>query len=466
LPLQKLFHESLAKIKGIFGGNRSSKTHEGAHYVISKCLEKPYQRWWAVAESFPDSVDIQQRKVWDLIPKDRIKYGWYNEITGFTNRKLLFDNGSIIIFKSYDQKREAFQGADQDGIWNDEEPPYDIYKEQRMRLIDRNGEMIITMTSLKGVTDLVQDVFEEYDTIRSEYAPLVNKELPRIVEKGGMQFFLFWTVENPYINQDRTQLEISLMTKQEITSRIYGIPINLTGKIYMKFSTDVHVMPLEDAPIRNCTIYHVLDPHDAKPWAMQWIAVHPTGTAYVFDEYPNENFNEMLFDDKSYDDYVEIIREKEEAIRDLTEKRVFRRIIDPNYGNKTIRLAEREDTGHSRTTVKNELKKRGLKYIDGIDTIESGHLKVREKIDWKANEDGILIKQPQTFWTENCSNSIRHMSRYSRKDPNTTDGDVKDKVRLNEKHKDFCDLSRYFWMSDPYFFRGGKPFNPNVRKVY
>ena len=49
-------------MKAIFGGNRSGKTEEGAEYVITKCLENPNQRWWACAETFPDSRDIQQRK--------------------------------------------------------------------------------------------------------------------------------------------------------------------------------------------------------------------------------------------------------------------------------------------------------------------------------------------------------------------------------------------------------------------
>lgn len=449
LPFQDKFHKSIAKTKGIFGGNRSGKTEEGAEYIITKCLARPKQRWWACAESFSDSVNIQQRKVWELVPKNRIKYGRYDEINGFTNRKLLFDNGSIIIFKSYDQNRESFQGDDVDGIWNDEEPPYDIYKEQRMRLIDRDGEMIITMTSLKGVTDLIQDVFEDHDTIKSEYAPHAKKNLPRVVTKSGMEFFLFWTTENPYINQARTRHEIGFMTKQEIMSRIYGMPINLFGKIYMKFNKDVHVIEFEGTPLRDCTIYHILDPHDRKPWAMQWKAMHPTGTVYTFDEYPNENFNELLFDDKTYDDYAELIREKEDAILRLTGKSVRKRIIDPNYGNKPMQLAERQG-GQSRTTPKEELRKRGFKFEDGIDAIEAGHLKVREKIDWKS-KDGEIIKQPQAFWTDNCHNSIRHMSRYSRKDILATDGDVKDKVKVQEKYKDFCDLERYFWMSDPKF---------------
>lgn len=448
LPAQKKFHEDAAKVKGLFGGNRAGKSEEGAEYIINKCLSKPRQRWWAVAETFQDSVNIQQRKVWEMTPKLAIKYGRYDEINGFTNRKLLFKNGSMIMFKSYDQARESFASDDVDGVWNDEEPPYDIYKEERMRLIDRNGEMIFTMTSLKGITDLMQDLFEDHAVIEAQYAPLVGKELPRVIDKNGMKFYMLWTTENPHVNQGRVAEEVRLMPKDEIMSRIYGLPINLSGRIYPSFNKDIHVISFDDVPdLANCSIYHILDPHDRKPWAMAWIAIDKTGTSYVIDEYPNKNFNEMLYDDKTYDDYAALIKDKEEALRDLGAKAIYRRIIDPNFGNKTVQLAERQG-GQSKTTPKAELKRRGFNFIDGIDAIMAGHLKVRECLHYAKKEDEIIV-QPKLLFADNCENSIRHHMRYSHKDINTASGDVKDNAGIVEKYKDFCDLTRYYTMSNP-----------------
>ena len=448
LPAQKKFHIDPAKVKGLFGGNRAGKSEEGAEYVISKCLSKPKQRWWAVAETFQDSVNIQQRKVWDVTPKLEIKYGRYDEINGFTNRKLLFKNGSMIMFKSYDQARESFASDDIDGVWNDEEPPYDIYKEERMRLIDRNGEMIFTMTSLKGITDLMQDLFEDHAVIESQYAPLVKKELPRVIEKNGMKFYMLWTTENPYVNQDRVAEEVKLMPQDEIMSRIYGLPINLSGRIYPSFNKDIHVISFDDVPdLNKCTLYHILDPHDRKPWAMIWVAIDKTGTSYVIDEYPNRNFNEMLYDDKTYEDYKKVIKEKEAALKSLGARNVYKRIIDPNFGNKTVQLAERQG-GQSKTTPKAELKKRGFNFIDGIDSIPSGHLKVRECLHYEK-KDGEIIVQPKLLFADNCENTIRHHQRYSHKDITTPSGDVKDNAGIVEKFKDFPDLTRYYTMSNP-----------------
>jgi phage terminase large subunit-like protein len=63
--------------------------------------------------------------------------------------------------KSYDQRRESFQGTAIDLIWDDEEPPLDIYDEQMMRLVTTGGLMILTMTPLQGLTSLVSQYMAE-----------------------------------------------------------------------------------------------------------------------------------------------------------------------------------------------------------------------------------------------------------------------------------------------------------------
>lgn len=462
MPMQKIFGEDPHKIKGIFGGNRSGKTEKGAEYVNRKCLERPNQKWWVTAENFGVSVSVQQRKIWDLLPKKEIKYGHWNEITGFPNRKCLLKNGSMLTFKSYDQGVLGFASDDLDGIWDDEEPPFNIYKEQKMRLLDRDGELIITMTSTQGVTELLEDIFEDHKVIKSQYASLINKDLPRVVDKEGIRFYLFWTTENPYIAQDRVLHDIKFMTQQEITSRIYGIPINLAGKIY-RFNKNVHVIPYDEVPLADCCIYQVVDPHDRKPWACIWVAVHKTGICYVIDEYPNRPFHDILSDDNTYDDYAKIFKEKEDKIYGECGKRVVKRIIDPNKSITPVQLAERQG-GQSRTTIKKELYKRGYKFVPGIDAMEDGHLKVREYLYYEIKDDEI-ITQPKLLFTENCTNCITFHARYSRKDLETADGDVKDKVKPREKYKDFCDDTRYLCMSGPRYLTQ-KEFVPDVDKVY
>jgi phage terminase large subunit-like protein len=450
LSIQDLFHFCTDKIKGLFGGNRSGKTEEGAEYVIAKCLANPGSRWWACAETFKDSINIQQRKVWNLLPKNEVRYAFYDEVNGFRHRVVIFKNNSRLEFKSYDQKRESFQGDDIDGIWNDEEPPFEIYKEQKMRLIDRDGEMIFTLTALKGVTELINEIFEDHEVLRMDHSKILDEDLPRIIRKAGMTFFMLWTTENPHINQRRLSEDIKLMSRGEIKSRIHGIPTNLAGRIYPQMNRQVHVVTAEELPTRLVTIYHVLDPHDRKPWAMQWWLVTKTGKKYCVREYPwKKNFNEMESDDKTYEEYATVIRDTEQELFSIYGRTVHKRIIDPNFGNATVQLAKRID-GSSKTTPVKALRRLGFDFKDGNDSVEAGHLAVRKALNWRE-KDGEIVLQPDMFFLDECENSIRHHLRYSHKDLQSSDGDDRAKPQVTQKFKDFCDCTRYFEMDNPQY---------------
>lgn len=69
---------------------------------------------------------------------------------------------SYIGFKSYDQKRQKWQGTKKDLIWLDEEPPMDIYMEAltRTNAVD-DGRMFITFTPLLGMSDVVHMFLED-----------------------------------------------------------------------------------------------------------------------------------------------------------------------------------------------------------------------------------------------------------------------------------------------------------------
>jgi phage terminase large subunit-like protein len=59
-------------------------------------------------------------------------------------------------FKSYDQKRQKWQGTKKDAIWLDEEPPMDIYMEAltRTNAVD-DGLLFMTFTPLLGMSEVV-----------------------------------------------------------------------------------------------------------------------------------------------------------------------------------------------------------------------------------------------------------------------------------------------------------------------
>ena len=87
--------------------------------------------------------------------KDSLENGVIDYIT--VNN--IFGGVGKIGFKSCDQGREKFQGSSLDFVWFDEEPPEDIYDECLMRVLDRNGDIFGTMTPLKGLTFIHDEIY-------------------------------------------------------------------------------------------------------------------------------------------------------------------------------------------------------------------------------------------------------------------------------------------------------------------
>jgi phage terminase large subunit-like protein len=69
---------------------------------------------------------------------------------------------SRLVFKSYDQGRESFQGTEQHMIWLDEECHLDVFTECLTRTMTTDGLVLLTFTPLQGMTDIVR-LFLGYD---------------------------------------------------------------------------------------------------------------------------------------------------------------------------------------------------------------------------------------------------------------------------------------------------------------
>lgn len=216
---QKEFIYSSALDKSAFGGNRAGKTKVGAYYVVMKCLEKPNQKWRC--STFQKlSITIQQKAIYEMLPKDEtVNYAIFSDQLGFRHNMVIFENGSVIRFQTYEQGWAKFQGENLDGEWNDEEAPEEIVKEQKMRLIDRNGQMIRTMTPLNGITYTYEDVIESKDN-----------EVAHWFFNGDF---------NPYVNQVARKRTLDQLPEKEREVRAKGTFLNLnTGVAYYSFSTD------------------------------------------------------------------------------------------------------------------------------------------------------------------------------------------------------------------------------------
>ena len=297
--LQQLqFLRSNKKNEAIFGGNRSSKTLSGTIKVIKKCIDEPGTDAWAA--TWADmSVAVQQKEYYRWLPKDKsiIKYANFSEQRGFSNRVIMFQNKSVIRFKTYDQGRESFQGANKDIIHLDEEPPQEIVSECMARLIDRNGIMLRTMTPLNGITYTYDDVV------------LNEQNDPEVV------YWFFNSDFNPHIDHDAQERIINSYAPKEAEVRKTGHFINLTtGQAYYTFGEEniidsfeyMNYRPLEISCDFNVELmcWSIGQEHQGKDYEFDYVELEGQANTELLcqmlkNKYPNHQAGWIFYGDIS-----------------------------------------------------------------------------------------------------------------------------------------------------------------------
>ena len=278
---QVAFHKCPKKNRWVFGGNRSGKTECGA--VETVWLARgihPYREnkkdisAWVVSLSREVQRDVAQAKVLSYLNKS-----WIKDVVMSSGRKDSLENGIIdyiiienvfggeskIGFKSCDQGREKFQGTSLDFVWFDEEPPEDIYKECRMRVLDKCGEVFGTMTPLKGLTWVYNQIY-----------------LNEAQDEEVWCEFMEWA-DNPYLSPKEIKSLTSTLSASELEARRYGKFLTNGGLVYSEFDESVNVIEPFNVPVEwydNISI----DPGLNNPLSAHWYAVDYDNNIYVIAE--------------------------------------------------------------------------------------------------------------------------------------------------------------------------------------
>ncbi len=279
---QMLFHQCEKKNKWVFGGNRSGKTECGAVEAIWLARGiHPYKQnkdkvsGWVVSLSQQVQRDVAQQKILHYLNPDWIqsikmlsgtKDNPEGGVIDYIKIKNVFGGISTLGFKSCDQGREKFQGASLDFVWFDEEPPYDIYQECRMRVLDRCGCVFGTMTPLKGLTWVYNEIY------------LNQKNQPEVWHEH-----MEWS-DNPYLNPQEVEVLTSSMSEEELESRRYGKFVGNGGMVYNEFDENIHVIDPFVVPYDWQDMISI-DPGLNNPLAAHWYAVDFDGNVYVVAEH-------------------------------------------------------------------------------------------------------------------------------------------------------------------------------------
>lgn len=247
----------MTKLRLFMGGNRSGKTTAGIVSDIIDCCDASaipphllkYKRWHHPIKMFlvvqttraAETVALDKLRTWT--PKDQLVGGQFSKAHAKDLNRVHFKNGSWIQIMTQGQEVDTFAGADLHRVHFDEEPLYDhgkqIYEECVSRLIDHDGDMLITMTPLLGMTWLYDDVYlpwEVQNPKRSVGFAKVN-ERPMFCAQVSID-------ENPVlpvagIKSAKATWKSDAMKE----ARTHGRFVSFAGKIYDNFNPEIHVVP-------------------------------------------------------------------------------------------------------------------------------------------------------------------------------------------------------------------------------
>jgi len=163
----------------LLAGNRCGKTIAGA-YEVTLHLTGNYPEWWegkrfaspvravAASDTGRTTREVVQQELLGkpgafgtgMVPFDALERSTMR--SGVTDAvdtcyvKHISGGYSTLIFKSYEQRRECFQGLSLEVAWMDEEMPSEIFDEVLTRTATTGGIVLLTYTPLQGLTELMQ----------------------------------------------------------------------------------------------------------------------------------------------------------------------------------------------------------------------------------------------------------------------------------------------------------------------
>jgi phage terminase large subunit-like protein len=285
----------LARERCSLSANRVGKTESLGGYELVCHLTGQYPEWWngrrfdrailawACGDTGKTVRDILQAKILGLmgqfgtglIPAESIvdhkaKAGIADAVELVYVRHASGDI-STLVFKSYDQGREAFQGNEPDVILEDEEVPEPIHHECVTRTMTNNGMVMVTYTPLEGLTPTVL-LFAPGGAMNEGVHPesgryLINitwDDVPHLTEQAKAEMLRSYP---PYMRDARSK----------------GIPQLGSGAIYPVPETEITVpdFPIPDHWPRA----YAMDPgwnFTAAAWGTRDPA---TGVIYIYSVY-------------------------------------------------------------------------------------------------------------------------------------------------------------------------------------
>lgn len=373
-PKQVGYLSSRHPVKAFFGGNGAGKTLVGTADDLIQCVDRdvlpdhllPFKRWdppvyGRIVVPKADQIEtVALEKVRELCPRNQLPKGGVDAAYSKVNRRLLFRNGSSILFNTSEQDRDAHAGVELHWVRFDEEPPGDhgrgLYTENiaRLRRYAPDAQIRFTMTPLFGLSWTYDEVWE-------------RREEPQVfVTVASMR-------DNPHIDSEAVIRSLSHLSEEEKRAVVEGQFVHLHGRVLERFDFEQHVIPFSVAEpddrkfVRGLDVHVGIDP-GIKRAGVVWVGFDRDNRMFVFDEhYPEGD------PDATVPRMAEAIRAKNRAWG-LDANRVIY-VIDPSSRIRGLANAE---------TVIGEFNREGIYPNPGQNDRLAGVLQLRARVDHKA----------------------------------------------------------------------------------
>jgi len=413
---QEIFHTEPSRGRLYIGGNRSGKTTGGTIEDIwwltgrhpYRQTPEPPVRGRVVGVDFVNGIEqILRPEMARWLPASELKGGTWSTAYSKELRTLTLENGSTIEYMSYDQDVDKFAGTSRNFIHFDEEPPQDIFTENRARLIDTGGSWWMTMTPVEGMSWIYDDI----------YMPGKNDPSSEI---GVIEIDM---TENPYLSESEISSFMSGLSEEDRIARVKGKFVSIGGLVHKEFDTKTHVID-SMVPPTSWEWYCSLDHGFNNPTAVLWHAVSPDGQVVTFAEHYER--------EKTVDYHAAVIHQRNATLGRIPDLYV----ADPA-------IAQRN--GVTGTSIQQEYMDYGIPFIPGNNDVLSGVNRVNSYLKPAANG------RPRWLITKNCRNLIGEMQRlrwktYASKKMQHANNRM-DQIHKKDDHA--CDSSRYFFTMLP-----------------
>ena len=382
---------------------------------------------------------------WGWFPREFLIKGDWQESWSEKHRTLTLTNGSTLQIMSHENDVTDFSGGSFHVIGIDEGIDSARYRENKVRIADVGGQIIMAMTP-PDEEAAAWDAAWTYDQ-------LYEKGIPGKDKDPSIDAFTLYSEANRTLSAEQIEALLHGLTPIQKEIRAHGRYLHLSGRIYSTFSdrprlwcfrcNDLVLSGIcgHDDLVKFCHIidpdvelYHwpvvyALDPHPRKPHAMLWVAIDPADDWWQIG-------------DMEIDGEPEVVRDKVFAFERLHGLHIAKRLIDPNMAKSPAHVA-----GRRGITVRDEFDHVGLRCDLADDNRSTAIARVKQ----------MLKPEPRTRDTRyhvfrTCGPTIQQMNRYSWQEWARYSSDTKDPKPLPmDKYSDFPTMLGYIANSNPHY---------------